>query len=891
MPKFFDALRSHIWKTRLEREMEEEIAFHLFMREREGLAASQARQRFGNTTLIQEQAREMHTFRFLESVEQDVRYAWRGLRRSPGFTAIAVLSLALGIGANTAIFSVTNAILLRLLPVDRPEQLRALSWESGPKLAMNNINGQFDDDMPNIRKSNAFSYPAYEYLREHNAVFEDMFAFKRCPGLTAIIAGRAERLQDVEMVSGNFYRGLGLRPELGRALTPGDDNVSAPPVAILSDSYWRRRFGGKPEVLGAAIRLNTHIYTVIGVNPAAFTGFAVGQTPDVFVPLSAAQDLVPDVPMRDPEMWSIQVMGRSRPGLDDRQGAAALTVALQQAVLAQLPKKTQADLPKVVLSEGGRNLNRGQFVIFIDVLTGTVGLVLLIACANLANLLLARATARSREIAVRMALGAGRRRVIRQILTESLMLSIMGGSLGMLIGYWGKDVIPHMVEEGWNPDHLAVPFDHHVLLFTAAVSVVAALVFGLVPALRATGPEVSPALKAGGRSASQTRQHLRLGKLLAGSQIALSILLLAGAGLFARTLFNLRAVPPGFNPENLLLASLDPPQERYAGERRAQFFHQALERVRAIPGVIAATEAMPLLANDVNVTAFVPTGHKKTEGEDDRASVNSVESDYFRTMGIAIVAGRAIDARDTAASPLVAVINRTLAKKAFPGRNPLGETFNDGQIQIVGISADARYSSLREGVPPSFYTAQLQQKGNDETTLHIRTAANPLTIANAVRVAVAKVDPDVPVYDIRTQTQQIDATLARERMLATLTGAFSSLALLLACIGIYGSMAYAVARRTNEIGIRMALGAKSGEVLGMIVRETVILATVGVVAGLALALAASRITANLLFGLKPNDPGTLAGAAAVMLFVAAAAGWVPARRAARVDPTVALREE
>lgn len=897
------SLRTAIYKTRLERELEEEIAFHLEMRRAEGNSAADVQRQFGNTVLTKERMREMHTSRFLESVEQDVRYAIRSLRRTPGFTAIAVLSLALGIGANTAIFTATNAILIRTLPVDRPEELRAFSWSSAGKRAMSHLNGNFEN-RGGLQWSDSFSYEVYKTLRRPNPFFESVFAFKRRGNTTVTIRGRAE-LVSSELVSGNLYSGLGLRPALGRAITPGDDRPGAPPVALVSYAYWARRFGKDRSVLGATISVNTKPFTVIGVNPPDFAGFNVGPGPEVFLPLAYASVIYPRPSdpktgiatslLEDPDFWWVQVMGRIRRGVSERQSIAAFDVAIRQSIRASMPQKKDIAFPQLEYQFGGRSLNRGEFSLFVYLLSGMVGLVLLIACANIANLMLARAAASRREIAVRLALGAGRWRIVRQILATSLLLSFAGGTLGFLIGYGGKDLIPHMFDDPWTATPMEFAGDYRVLLFTLSLCVFTAILFGLIPALRATKPDVGPALKAGSLSASQPRSHMRLGKLLVVSQIALSILLTVAAGLFARTLVNLKSVDPGFNPERILLFAINPPKAQYSGERRMQLLNTILDRARAIPGVQSASlSGAALISGSEDVEGFVPSGRPERPGGQDQAWANQVGADFFKTVGIPILAGRAIDEGDRGNSPKVAVINQTLARRFFPNENPLGRTFNKEGIRIVGICADAHYSSLRREVPPTFYYPFLQETDPEafgEVTFELKTAGNPTGVIGAVRDMVAAVDKDVPPYEIRSQVQQIDANISKERVFATLTTLFSLLALALACIGIYGIMAYTVSRRTNEIGIRMALGAQRAEVLSMILREASIVGIAGIAIGLAAAIAATRAIAGMLYGLQPQDPVTLALAAALMLAVTLTASLVPARRAAHVEPITALRYE
>jgi predicted permease len=893
MRRFFHALRSAFYKTRLEREMEEEIAFHLDMRRRDGHTDETARARFGNVVLATERMRDTHTLRFIESVEQDVRYAFRALMRSPVFTAVAVVSLALGIGANSAIFTVTNAVLLKMLPVERPEALRLLTWSSEPKTVMDGIDGSFARKPGGRVGSDSFSYPVYLALRK-NPFFEDMFAFKARGAVTTVIGGQSERTR-VDLVSGNLYSALGVRPIMGRAIGPEDDVAGTRShVIVLGYAYWKRRFAGSAGALNSTIRLNDEPFTVIGVNPPNFDGFRAGDPVDLFVPLASVKTIEWRLAAGDPNLWWVNIMGRMKPGVAAGQSIAAMNVALHQAVLSTLPQKKDFDFPKLDYKPGGRMLNRDYFKTVIYLFSGLVGLVLMIACTNLASLLLARATSRTREIAVRLALGAGRWRIVRQILTESLVLAVMGGVAGIIVGYLGKDIVPDLMGGDWDRPAARFPFDYRVLAFTAALSLVTALVFGLIPALRATRPNMGSALKAGGRGSTQSGAQMRVGKLLVISQIALSILLLVAAGLFSRTLVNLRGLKVGFNPERILLLSVSPPQALFQGEKRVAMFERVLDRLRGLPGIQSATmSSSALLSDDTGTTEFFPEGRARKQWDDNHAYVHDVGTDYFQTMGIPILAGRGIDARDSKDSRKVAVINQALAREFYPHENPLGKIFNDDKVEIVGICGDSKYAKVREGAPGTYYRPGPQSDAffDGAAVFALKTAGDPLLMVRAAREAVSRADPNLVPFAIRSQEQQIDQNMALERAFASMAVVFGAIALLLASVGIYGIMAYNVARRTGEMGIRMALGAQKSAVLGLVLRETLAVAGVGVALGLAVAMVAARSTASLLYNLKPYDPLTLAGAALVMLLFACASGLVPARRAASIEPGRALREE
>jgi predicted permease len=563
-----------------------------------------------------------------------------------------------------------------------------------------------------------------------------------------------------------------------------------------------------------------------------------------------------------------------------------------------LPDKKDADMPRLNLDPGSRGLDaqKQNFAKPIYVLLGLAGVVLLIACANLANLLLARSSARQREISLRLAMGASRFRVMRQVLTEAMLLAAFGGAAGLLLGYWGRNLIPSLFDDSWHPSGIDPQMDWRVFTFGFIVTALTGLLFGIAPAWRTTRSDVNGGLKETGRMTS-ARPKAILGKALVAFQVALSLLLVVGAGLFLRTLSNLRLTEIGFNPERILLFDLNPPRSFYPANKRVALFESIAEKVSALPGIQAATlSGEPLLANSMDNDCFHPTSRPAAKGNQDLAWTNSVGSNFFEMLAIPILNGRSFTPRDNQHAPKVAIINQTLAKAFFPNANPVGQTIvacdaGATPVEIVGVSADAKYSSLRDDVPPTVYFPYLQDKDESGMTFELKTSASAASIVPAIREAVRSVDPDLPLLEIRTQTQQINATLSNERVFATLSTGFGVLALILASIGIYGVMAYTVSRRTNEIGIRMALGARSGAVLGMILRETLLLVLVGVVGGLAAAYAVARLTASMLYGLKPTDPVTFAGAALLLILVALAAGFTPANRASRVDPMTALRHE
>lgn len=912
------SLRSRIatwWKAvrrpaQFHRETQAELMFHMQRRAedlmRGGLqredALRQARAEMGSMPAQAERIRAAWGTRSWDTLTADMRYALRGFSRTPGFTAIAILSLALGIGANATIYSVTRHVLLERLAVNKPEELRLFGWTSGKNNVVHSSWGSWNRSPDGKVLSTSFSYPVYQQLRRQNRVLEDVFAFKEFPRLTATIDGRAEAVTS-QLVSGNFYEALGVRPQLGRAILDSDDGApGSGPVAIISDAFWTRRFGRSPSVVGKTIQLNLTPITIIGVNPRRFTGASSTQeSPDVFMPFSMAPIATPvwskKPLLTDTNLWWVLVMGRAKHGVPDEQARAALNVTLNAAVRATMPVKSDSSLPNLELRDGSRGENQASrmFSKPAYVLMALSGFVLLLACANLANLLLARASNRQREMSVRLAMGAGRSRILRQMFTESLLLSLVGGAGGFVLGYFGRNAIPRLMSSTWETSVTGVPFDWRIFGFTFTISVVTGLLFGLAPAWQASRTQVSSGLKENAQSATHRSRNLT-GKTIVVVQVALSMLLFVGAGLFVRTLMNLNSSRLGFRPEGILLFDLQPPRTRYSAPKDLALYHRIEEQLGAVPGVRAVTLSdMTLIANSISNTDFTPDGlPKKPEGEQ-QADVISIGQDFFSTMGIPIVAGREFASSDNESSPLVAIVNQRLVKEFFPSNiNPIGRTVkvSDKHIAIVGICGDAKYNSLRDDPPATFYLPYRQQlDGEQSMTYEISTRMSPAAIVPSLRSTVASIDKDIPLLDVRTQQEQIDDTTKQERIFASLTSGFGLLALILACIGIYGIMAYAISRRTNEIGIRMALGAQPGGVQRMVLREAWWLALIGVTAGLVGSLATGKLIASMLYGLKAYDPVTLGLASLLLVGVAMAASWIPARRAANVQPMEALRHE
>jgi predicted permease len=899
-------------RRKLDGELDEELRAHLEMAaeeyQRRGMNPEEARlaalREFGGVTQVRETVRLWEGWAAIENLRRDMGYAVRMLRKSPGFAAIAIASLALGIGANTAIFSIAKQVLLDRLHVPHPGELRLFSWHSGRKTA---VHSEWGDESSTASGTigTSFSYPVYELLRKENHDLADLFAFKNLGRVNVTVNGEAEVVQG-DLVSGNFYRQMEVQPQMGRAIGPADDKVGAAPVALISDGYWTRRFNRSPAVIGKTMLVNLVNVTIVGVNPPGFTGAKSTQSsPEIFMPFAAQPLVYPyrnaDSLLTSDRVWWMQIMARTKPGVNPAQAQAALDVALQAAVRATMPVKADESVPRLLLTDGSRGLNEASRTMKqpLMMLMGLVGLVVLLACANLANLLLARSAARQREMSVRMALGAGRARILRQVLTESLLLSVLGGVAGLLVGYLGRNALLRMFSGPGDPAMLPGSFDWGVFAFNAALSIATGLLFGLGPAWQATRAQVSSTLKDSAHTTTRRRRGLS-GRALVAFQVALSTLLVVMAGVFLRTLVNLDHVDPGFDPRNLVLFEMRPPLSEYSGAKQVALFRQLTERLAAVPGVesVTPTTVAPLSHNYEN-DDFIPVGEKERP-DGDTASLDSTVGDaYFRTFRIPILVGRGFRPTDTETSPRVAVVNQALVREFFPHENPIGRSFVTSgtkneklTYEIVGVCADTHYGSLREVPPPIFYLNYRQAPEIDwGLAFAVRTRMARAAITPSLRKAVQSVDRNLPLMDVRTQQEQIDELLMNERVFAELTTGFGVLALVLACIGVYGLMAYSVARRTNEIGIRMALGARREQVLRMVLGEAVWMTAIGIAAGLAGALGLGRLVASQLYGLRSWDPLTLLATAALLVGVTLAASWMPASRAAGVDPSQALRAE
>ncbi len=865
-------------------------------------ARASAHRDFGNLMLIKDVTRDIWGWTSLERIIHDVRFAWRMLIKSPAFTIVAIASLAIGIGANSAIFSLVDALLLRSLPVRDPQQLRLVLWTGTPRIPFANGSG-YSTTLHGVQVHSSFSYPMYKLLRASVPQFSALIGFAHTQ--VTVTAPGESHYASAFFVTGNSFAGLGLNPLLGRMLSPEDDRPGASPAAVISYAYWERRFGLDPTMVGRNLVVDGRAVTITGVTPRSFLGLEPGQSNDVFLPIAQVGTFGPKwyAPGKDDHWW-VQILGRLRPGVSDREARAALEVVMARAGTAypeKLEHKRNPFHPVLEAGSGGVPLMRERAAMPMLILSGVVGLVLLIACANIANLLLARATARQREIAIRLSIGAGRWRLIRQLLTESLLLAGLGAALGLIFAAPLAKAILAMAA-GNEPLTFETSVDARMLLFTAGVAILTAILFGLAPAFRATRVDLTPALKGGSGGGSGAAPQLRLSRWLVTGQVALSTLLLAGAGLFVRTLVNLSFLDPGFNPRGLLIFSVDGSRSGYQADKLGALYERIRTRIAAMPAVLAVSlSSEPLIGDSMSNYDITIPGYTPKTGRAADTYEMAVGSRFLTTMRIPILLGRDIEDRDTSKAPRIAVVNETFAREYFGGQNPLGRIFYFGEpknpltsdgIEIVGVCKDAKYDSLKHEIPPTAYLPYLQNSDElRQMTFEIRTALAPMTLAGVVRRTVAEIDHRVPVAAMRTQEEQIRQSLSMERLFATLVGSFGLVAALLAAIGLYGVMAYAVTRRTAEIGIRLALGAGRGDVQWMMLRESLLMVAIGMVAGIPAALAVTGFLQRSLYGIAPTDPVSFVAAGALMLAVAAVAAWLPARRAALVDPMRALRNE
>ena len=838
----------------------------------------------------------------MDQLFKDIRYGFRGLFKRKGFALIAVLTLALGIGANTAIFTLVNAVMLKKLPVYKPEELVLFSDATGE--------GTSIEDSPRTGVWQLFSYASYEHLLKNNQSFQDIVAVRSGESPLSVRqtdsqANAAVRARG-HLVTGNYFAVLGVKAMRGRVLTPEDDNPSAPPAAVISHRYWQQQFNSDPNIVGKTLIINGLNFTVAGIAPPEFFGIRVRRPPDYWLPLS----FQPQIELRGDYLTNTQAywltpLGRLKPGVTMAQAQANMNLALQQFLTEQAGSKLTEERQKgiqntyitLVSGQGGLSGLRRAYSTPLQMLMAIVGMVLLIACANVGSLLLSRAASRKSEISLRMALGATRWRIVRQLLTESMLLAIVGGVCGVLLAQWGVTVLVNLVA---RTSPLDTRPDAGVLLFTLGVSIVAGVLFGLVPAVQASRTNLSSAMKEKNRMRTGFLRF-NLSSLMVVMQVGLSMVLLTGAGLFARSLVKLQGEDLGFDRNNLLLLEIDPRLAGYKPTELASLYQQVIDRVGSLPQVrnVSMATYAPLSGtrrtSSIKVTGYVAQPDEDLSVQDILAGPK-----YAETLGIPLLRGRDIEQRDTPSSQFVAVVNSTFAEHYFKNQNPIGRTFtfddetdNGKSIEIVGVVGDIKSDDPRDKPDATIYRPilQIQDGAAFMATIHVRTLSDPAAITNQVRQMINQIDDKLPVFGVTTLNDRLRDNLNQDRLIAQLVSFFSALALILACIGLYGVMAHGVARRTNEIGIRMALGARGGNIAWMILRETLYLVLAGLVIGVPAALLGARLIATQLFNMSPTDPLTLTAAAIVLTLVALLAGYLPARRASRVNPLNALRYE
>jgi macrolide transport system ATP-binding/permease protein len=935
---FFNRVANLFRRSQVDREIDAELQAHVTLRTDDNLAAgmspAEARRdalvRFGNPTSTRERVAAADAALSLESIWADLRYALRQLRRSPGFTAVALITLALGIGANTAIFSVIDAVMFRALPVEDPKHLVVFSWTAHhhDKIGMS-FYGDCADEC-------SVSVPFFQAAREQTNVFSGMAAFAGPLQIDLSGNGPASIAQG-EFVSGDYFSTLGLKTAFGRPLGHADDTPSAPPAIVLDYRYWQRSFGADPSSVGRTVRINNVEAVIAGVADPRFTGLTPGKTRDFFMPLSLSRQVRGDWwgsrdRLTDPTNWWVVIVARLKPGASIVQAQAEASAIFRSETLrGAKPMLTESDAPAIKLLPAREGLNNqtNNIAPMLNLIMAAVAFVLLIACANVAGLTLARSAKRRKEMAVRQALGARRARIVRQLLTESLLLSTAGGVLGILVAFWGVEAIVKLLGSGSSkPFPFVIAPDWRVLAFTTAVTLVTGIVSGLAPTLRTARLDLTPALRENASSLPggdvHTGRGIRLSDALVVAQVALSIVVLVGAGLLVRTLRNLETFNPGFDSHNVLLFGINPKFAGYKDRQTSDLYRDLQQRFAALPGVLSASYSEEALLSGGRSSTDV-----HLDGAPAKSNVNTdvlpVGLDFFSAMRIPVLAGHPFTSGDFAsasethaavaaaeelasktpaatpvppAAAIPVIVNQTFVRKYFPNQDALGRHIGDGEhdeppqgpqpgYRIGGIVADSKYDDLRRDIQPTMFIPLVGNRANFE----LRTAADPTALVKQVRQIIANADSNLPLFDVRTQSDQIEQMLYQERLMSRLSSFFALLALTLACVGLYGLLSYDVAQRTREIGIRTALGAQRGDLMRLVVRQGLLLVAVGAVVGIGAAVAVTRLMAGMLFNVGPSDPATYASVAILLLLVALAACYIPARRAASIDPIKALRTE
>jgi predicted permease len=909
-------LAARLHRGRLDDELREEIQQHIERRRQqlidEGMdprdASYEARRIFGNATVVREETRDMWSFQWIESLLQDLRFGARLLRRAPIFTAAAVSSLSIGIGSAAAVFSLADGILFRMLPVRAPQELVLFRWLSGPEMAFESLNG-FGTQTETESSSTSFSLALFESMRTSLGDQAEVFAFADLYRASISLDGRADMVFG-QVVSGNYFGALGVVPAAGRLLSPDDDRPDAPPAAVIGYDLWQRRLGGAADAVGRIISVNGVSFTIAGVMPRGFTGtMQVGQPCDVMVPMFAYKAVTRGgEDPRNPNYWWVLMMARLKPGVPTDRLQPASDLLLRQTVTAAMPDFPADKLPRMRVEPGARGQMdiRNEIREPIEIMAGVVLVVLLVSCANVANLLLARGRARAREVAVRNAIGAPRARILRQLLTEGLLLGVLASVSGLVLAEGISSALLPALTPDIEDVTVRYALDFRILAFTCALGIACSLLFALFPALRATDVGLRRALQETSRGTIGTRRRFAAGGALVVAQVALSLLLLSAAGLLGWSARRLQSVHPGFDPSNLLTFSVDATLNGYDDGQARAFVARALDELRAVPGVGSASAPNHrLIANSSSSSITRPEGAPPLDpnsadareiARKNRTWHLAVDDAFFTTFRIPLLRGHGFSPAVSTDGPRVAVVNETLARQLFGTTNVVGRRFVMGLkgagpgIEVIGVAADAHYTSLRAAPPATVYFPY-QQVPAGRVTFAVRTAIDPLALAPTVREAMRRADSTLPIFHLRTQEDQIRRSLAQERLFANLALLLGAVTLALSAIGLYGLLAYAVTQRTAEIGVRIALGAERRQVRWMILRQSLVLVALGLLLGIPAAAASARFLDSLLFGLSPSDPRALAAAALVMATAGLAAAYIPARRASRIDPITALRAE
>ncbi len=947
--RILSRLRNLFRNNHAEEELAREVASHLALLaddfERRGMSPEDARlaakRAYGGVEQAKQAHRDERSLLWIEQTVQDLRYALRMLAKSPGFAAIAILTLALGIGANTAIFSVIDSVMFRSLPTEDPQHLVIFSWSSHHEPKLRGRSDYGDCDEKDHAKNCSFSVPFYEAVRSHTSTLAGVTAF--AGPLEVDLSGNGPaNIAQGEYVSGNYFSTVGAKTILGRTLGPADDAPTAPPAIVLDYGYWQRAFGGDPSAVGCTVRLNNVEVAIVGVTEPGFTSLTPGKGQDFFMPLSLARSVRSEWwgtedRLSDPTNWWVVLAGRLKPGVSIEQAQAEEATLFQAEMLhAAKPIFSEGEVPTLRLLPAREALNgeSSEIAAMLELIMTAVGFILLIACANVAGLILARSANRQKELALRQALGAGRARIARQLLTESLVLATTGGALGILVAVWGVHALTRLISGGLDqPFPFVIAPDWRVLAFTSGVTLITGILCGLAPSFRSARADLTPSLRENASSIPggqlQGGSRVRLGDALVVAQVALSVVVLVGAGLLVRTLHKLQTLDPGFDTHNVLLFGIDPSLAGYKDAQTAQLYRQLQARFEALPGVVSASYSGHALlsqswsASDVHLDGAPPKSNANT-------ATLRVGLDFFQTMRIPVLAGRVFTPADfasaeatntvvTAAAKAAAsgnpanaakprtepqpasvpvLVNQAFARKYFPNQNAVGRHMGDAQEDepatgpqpgylIVGVVADTKYARLRRDIAPTMFLPLVGNSAHFE----LRTAGDPTALVQQVRSIVAQADNNLPLFAVRTQARQIEQTLYQERLMSRLSSFFALLALVLACIGLYGLLSYEVTRRTRELGIRMALGAQRRELMRLVVRRGLLLALVGTVIGIGAAMAVTRLMAAMLYSVRPYDPVTFAGVGILLVVVALAACLIPGRRAMRIDPMVALRYE